>query len=192
MKEGSDCSAFTGLEAAIVLIAFVTVASVFSYVVLGLGFSTTQKSQEVIYQSMGQVSSVIMVTGDVIGISTTGSTIEMVNFTFRVSAGGGSVDFETVSVTYSNATQLEQLRPIPGWRGSSTTPGTWAVIDRQNEKGTPNNLHEAGEQYTISVHPTHGIVHDGRFSVEVIPAGGSATGIRRTSPGQIKTVNRLY
>ena len=36
--------AFTGLEAAIVLIAFVVVASVFSYVVLGAGFFTTQKA----------------------------------------------------------------------------------------------------------------------------------------------------
>jgi len=40
--------AFTGLEAAIVLIAFVVVAAVFSYVVLGAGFFTTQKSQEVV------------------------------------------------------------------------------------------------------------------------------------------------
>jgi len=37
--------AFTGLEAAIVLIAFVVVAAVFSYVVLGAGFFTTQKAQ---------------------------------------------------------------------------------------------------------------------------------------------------
>ena len=40
---------FTGLEAAIVLIAFVVVAAVFSYVVLGAGFFTTQKAQQVIY-----------------------------------------------------------------------------------------------------------------------------------------------
>ena len=37
---------FTGLEAAIVLIAFIVVAAVFSYVVLGAGFYTTQKAQE--------------------------------------------------------------------------------------------------------------------------------------------------
>ena len=36
---------FTGLEAAIVLIAFVVVAAVFSYVVLGPSLSTTQESQ---------------------------------------------------------------------------------------------------------------------------------------------------
>ena len=40
-------NAFIGLEAAIVLIAFVVVAAVFSYVMLGAGFFATHKSQEV-------------------------------------------------------------------------------------------------------------------------------------------------
>jgi flagellin FlaB len=35
---------FTGLESAIVLIAFIVVAPVFSYVILGAGFFTTQKA----------------------------------------------------------------------------------------------------------------------------------------------------
>ncbi|MEA3282061.1 MAG: archaellin/type IV pilin N-terminal domain-containing protein, partial [Euryarchaeota archaeon] len=42
-----DERAFTGLEAAIVLTAFVVVAAVFSYVVLGAGFFTSEKSKEV-------------------------------------------------------------------------------------------------------------------------------------------------
>ncbi len=45
---------FTGLEAAIVLIAFIVVASVFSYVVLGAGFYTTQKAQETVYRGIEQ------------------------------------------------------------------------------------------------------------------------------------------
>ena len=60
--------AFTGLEAAIVLIAFVVVAAVFSYVVLGAGFFTTQKSQEVVHSSVAQTSSSMEVVGDVIGV----------------------------------------------------------------------------------------------------------------------------
>ena len=56
---------FTGLEAAIVLIAFVVVAAVFSYVVLGAGFFTTQKAQQVIYTSVDQASSSVEIMGDV-------------------------------------------------------------------------------------------------------------------------------
>ncbi len=58
--------AFTGLEAAIVLIAFVVVAAVFSYVVLGAGFFTTQKSQEVVHTGVSQASSNVEVSGPVI------------------------------------------------------------------------------------------------------------------------------
>ena len=67
----SDDSGFTGLEAAIVLIAFVVVAAVFSYVVLGAGFFTTQKSQETVYKGVEQASTNIQMIGNVYGISST-------------------------------------------------------------------------------------------------------------------------
>jgi len=40
--------AFSGFEATIVLITFVVVTAVLSYIMLGSGFFATQKSQEVI------------------------------------------------------------------------------------------------------------------------------------------------
>ena len=65
-----DENGFTGLEAAIVLIAFVVVAAVFSYVMLGAGFFTTQKSQEVVHTGVTQASSSLAPSGDVIVEST--------------------------------------------------------------------------------------------------------------------------
>ena len=61
---------FTGLEAAIVLIAFVVVAAVFSYVVLGAGFFTTQKAQETVYKGVEQSTANIQMIGNVYGLST--------------------------------------------------------------------------------------------------------------------------
>ncbi|MCW7079772.1 MAG: hypothetical protein OCU16_01570 [Candidatus Methanospirare jalkutatii] len=58
---------FTGLEAAIVLTAFVVVAAVFSYVVLNAGFFTTQKSKEVVHTGVEQATSSVELAGDVIG-----------------------------------------------------------------------------------------------------------------------------
>ena len=60
---------FTGLEAAIVLIAFVVVAAVFSYVVLGAGFFTTQKAQETVYKGVEQSTANIQMIGNVYGLS---------------------------------------------------------------------------------------------------------------------------
>ncbi len=56
---------FTGLEAAIVLIAFVVVAAVFSYVVLGAGFFTTQKAQETVHTGVQQTTSAVEPSGPV-------------------------------------------------------------------------------------------------------------------------------
>ena len=68
MRKNED--GFTGLEAAIVLIAFVVVAAVFSYVVLGAGFFTTQKSQQVVHSGVTQAASNLVVKGEVYGIQT--------------------------------------------------------------------------------------------------------------------------
>lgn len=43
-----DDRAFTGLEAAMVFIAFIVVASVFAYVALGAGFFTTQRTEQTV------------------------------------------------------------------------------------------------------------------------------------------------
>ena len=73
-----DVKGFTGLEAAIVLIAFVVVAAVFSYVMLGAGFFTTQKSQEVVHTSVTQASSSVELSGDVIAKGDTAKQYEVI------------------------------------------------------------------------------------------------------------------
>jgi len=71
----NDKRGFTGLEAAITLIAFVIVAAVFSYVVLNMGFYTTQKSAQVTKTGLAQSSSSMELAGNVIGFNTGNSTI---------------------------------------------------------------------------------------------------------------------
>ena len=56
----------TGLETAIILIAFVVVAAVFAYTVLSAGIFSTQKSQETIYSGLEEASGSMQVKGGVI------------------------------------------------------------------------------------------------------------------------------
>ncbi len=56
-------SAFSGLESAIVLIAFVVVAAIFAYATLGTGFWATEKAQESTVAGFRQASSVVYVEG---------------------------------------------------------------------------------------------------------------------------------
>jgi flagellin FlaB len=63
--------AVSGLETAIVLIAFVIVASAFAYAVLNMGFLATQKSQEVVVGGLQAASAATVLDGPVYGYSTT-------------------------------------------------------------------------------------------------------------------------
>ncbi len=93
------------LEAAIVLIAFVVVAAVFSYVVLGAGFFTTQKAQETIYKGLEQSTSNIQLIGNVYGLSNdTTKGISEIRFSVGLGPGASSVDLSKFTVIFSTPT----------------------------------------------------------------------------------------
>jgi len=189
MKSFPDDCAFTGLEAAIVLIAFVVVAAVFSYVVLGAGFFTTQKSQEVVHTGVQQASSTIEISGNVYGTGTAGSSIDTLNFSTYLAPGGTPVDFDKVVLTYSNATNLETL--ARGAKGATPNAGQWTIAAVHNEV-THDNVLEKGEQFDIMAKPTGSIQKNDQFSIEIKPSIGAALSITRTAPASILPVNVLY
>ncbi|MGV8078347.1 MAG: archaellin/type IV pilin N-terminal domain-containing protein, partial [Methanosarcina sp.] len=93
---------FTGLEAAIVLVAFVVVAAVFSYVMLGAGFYTTQKSQEVVHTGVTQASSSVELSGDVVAQDANGNdVIDAVTLCLQLTSGGSSVDMGKTLIVLS-------------------------------------------------------------------------------------------
>jgi flagellin-like protein len=59
----------TGLETAIILIAFVVVAAVFAYTVLSAGLFSTQKSQEAVYSGLQETQNTLEVKGGVLSIA---------------------------------------------------------------------------------------------------------------------------
>ena len=195
---------FTGLEAAIVLIAFVVVAAVFSYVVLGAGFFTTQKAQQTVHTSVEQSSSTLEIVGNVYGSSpgatgTPTDAVKYVNFSMALAPGGTPIDFEKVVMVYSNETQLvtlaNQTTTDPAIQEPTDLVASWAVTQIQNEPQTnPTLLLQPNEQFTISCDLVKlgGIPRNDMFTIEVRPAIGAAFSITRTNPAAIQAVNILY
>jgi len=181
---------FTGLEAAIVLIAFVVVAAVFSYVVLGAGFFTTQKSQEVVHTGVQQASSTLQVVGDVYG---TGSIdqVDAVNFTISLAPGGTPVDVSKMVITFSTDVGVETLQRDTE-SGRATATGNWSITAQRNTVGTSDWLLERGEQFDIQAHPTEPLLKDTSFTMEIKPVVGAALDIKRTTPAGLQPVNVLY
>jgi flagellin FlaB len=108
MKLFKNEDAFTGLEAAIVLIAFIVVAAVFSYVMLGAGFFATQEAQRTVHTGSQQASSSLEIIGNVYGktdattaaATSTSAHLEYIEFTIGNTAGGTPIDITQMLVTF--------------------------------------------------------------------------------------------
>ena len=199
---------FTGLEAAIVLIAFVVVAAVFSYVVLGAGFFTTQKSQEVVYSSVDMAASSLEVLGDVYGNSTGGENAYMdgIRFVVGLTAGGNSVDFASTNLVFTNTTSIKDLKNSSKISSSainvvdadadaiaSEGEYTWGILDIANANADQKDaLLENQEQFTIYAYLSpKAIAPNERFSLEIKPPMGASYAIKRSAPPKIEKVNLL-
>jgi flagellin FlaB len=190
---------FTGLEAAIVLIAFVVVAAVFSYVVLGAGFFTTQKAQETVYQGVAQSTTNILIKGNVYGfgdggnVGTVSPNIVRVNFTLGLAPGAPTIDLNKLYITYSTGT----IAPMSMNRTLATAP------DLLNVKTFPNVL-TTGYFWASSASMGPDQQVDISFNVPPAaagtimnleirpPGGGAAIPFTKTVPATITDVNVLH
>jgi len=186
-----------------VLIAFVVVAAVFSYVMLGAGFYATGEAQKVVHTGTGQASSSLEIIGNVYGYATTSTDLNYIVFTVGNTAGGTPIDITQMLVTYvcgevSEVITYDSGNSVVG-SGSAVEPGsvtisdkTWTVIQTYNDVGTRNHLLEPGEQFVLAVKlPTTKPTNNVRFSVNLHPAVGAVYPIERTVPPYLNTVNIL-
>ncbi len=184
-----NVDAFTGLEAAIVLIAFVVVAAVFSYVVLGAGYYATQKSQESVYKSVEQATSNIQLVSQIYAISGNATEgIEKIRFSIGLAPGAPSVDLNKMSILYSNET-IEPRIIIHSTDLSSK------YSFNSTRGGVPVSSMAGKEQVELEFMIGYSSVDcpgkNTRFNVELRPAVGSALMFSRTLPPQIYPVNTL-
>ena len=102
-----------GVESAIVLIAFVIVAAALAFVVLNMGFSTTQKAKTTIISSLGEASSSLEVAGKVTGLGDiTAAELEVFAVPIKIASGGDSVNLnnDTAAVKYvSNSVTYDDI-----------------------------------------------------------------------------------
>lgn len=167
-------SAFSGLEAAIVLIAFVVVAAVFSYVMLGAGFFATQKSQEVTYSGIKQSTSNLVIDGTQygsMGATTNSKYLVAVVFYLAVPQGGQPQSITDIdyAVTVNDKKYNWMANPPSGTGKFSVTPaGTDAskTIIKAGETcqmkllfpaaSTTGYGPAAGDTFTLEVRPKVG------------------------------------
>jgi len=209
MKLFKNEDAFTGLEAAIVLIAFVVVAAVFSYVVLGAGFFTTGEAQRVVHTGSQQASSSLEIIGNVYGYSADKAKLDSIEFTVGNTAGGTPIDITQMLVTFTSGTtskviQYDSTKSILSEEGGDPDNiDGWGVTMTYNDIGIEagdatnrNKLLEPGEQFVLKiVFPAADgdveLTPNTAFSVNLQPAVGAVYPIKKTVPPHLNTVNIL-
>ncbi|NLB00313.1 MAG: flagellin [Methanomicrobiales archaeon] len=187
----SSDAGFTGLEAAIVLIAFVIVAAVFAYVVLGAGILFSEGSRSAVHQGIQEAGSGLIVTGGVYGISNTPGRIDSIIVPVSLTVGSDPIDITSVSIRLIGPKHREHILQNSPLFDLPPETGHWSVQKRLNADS--NHLLEAGEQYILNISP------DGRvdcmayrtFTIEIKPVGRQALRVERTVPGSVTAITRL-
>jgi flagellin FlaB len=181
----TDDKGFTGLEAAIVLIAFVVVAAVFSYVVLGAGFFTTQKAQETVYKGVEQSTANIQMIGAAYGLSTDNVNITEVKFSIGLAPGAPSIDLTKLKLVFSTPT----TSPIILTQGD--TANTTAFTTKINGAGSVVSSLNSNEQVEIDF-VVSGVPANTKMTIELRPSVGAALPFAKTAPATITATNVLY
>jgi flagellin FlaB len=168
---GRGQKGITGLETAIILIAFVTVASVLGYSVLSAGIFSAEKGKAAVYQGLAQAQASMQVKGSVYATTAVG-VVTTVDFTLASVLNDESIDMtvapdNTLVINYTDSTGLKDEDLT--W---TATPVGGADAD---------DLLEPNEQMQITVTlPVNTMAVYDSFTLQLIPAKGAAITLERS------------
>ena len=178
---------FTGLEAAIVLIAFVVVAAVFSYVVLGAGFFTTQKAQETVYKGVEQSTANIQMIGSVYGLSTDNTSITSLQYGIGLAPGAPAMDLTRMTIVFSTPNSIGG--PTVYVHNSTAAAGQ---ANFTSMIGTVTQPALDPNEQVIIVFPVDPVIANTKMNIELRPSVGAALPFTKTAPATVARVNVLY
>ena len=182
----------TGLETAIILIAFVTVAAVFGYAVLSAGIFSADKAKGTVYQGMEEAKSSMEVKGSVIATSAAGTEVTNVQFVVSNAIGEYPIDLtpqgdasgnNCTVISYTDENQY--VEEVEGWSIS------------QLAGADADNLLEIGEQFLVTVPVdstnvlTTALDVNTVFTLEIKPPHGATIVVSRRTPAELDSVMDL-
>jgi len=189
-----DERGITGLETAIILIAFVVVASVFAYTVLSAGIFSSQKGQEAVYSGLAQTRATMEVKGSMFayGNGTVGNmTVGNVSFTLTNAMKGQAIDLSpnptgnNTHVTIISYTDKNQHVSDLRWNVTFIGKNNGDKLLEQDEQAVINvDLSGSGLSPAPRAYDT--------FTIEVKPVTGASLILNRTLPARIDEVMDLH
>jgi flagellin FlaB len=192
-----DERGITGLETAIILIAFVVVASVFAYTVLSAGIFSSQKGQEAVYTGLQHARSTLIMKGDVVAESTGGPAGNVTSLVICVATAlnGEHIDMTAPIAGNGTAGNGSQNVVVVSYssQGIRTDDLSWTAT--QLGEGNDDTMLDPGETFemTIALTGTGEVISTYKtFSIEIKPPVGSVLVMERTTPAALSTFMILH
>lgn len=171
----------TGLETAIILIAFVTVASVMAYSVLTAGIFSAERGKETVYKGLKSAQSTLEIKGSVLGLSENQTELDEIQFCMALSIPNEVVDVNNLVFNY-----YDNDLNVQGISANVTlSPGSI-------ERGVPGMI-EGDEVHVVMIElPSEAnIINYDMFTVQCVPPTGATITLKRTLPGTLSKVMDL-
>ncbi len=181
VRRGREERGITGLETAIVLIAFVVVAAVFSFVVLSTGLFASERGKETVYAGLAKTRGSMTITGGVI-VTTNGTKVMTITLGLTLAAGGDSVNLDVLDA--NNRTAISYIDSVV--TDNSLVYATNEIV------GDGDKLLEPGELAEVSINlatecPDCIVTENETFTLELKPPTGSYMVVQRTTPASMSS-----
>jgi archaeal flagellin FlaB len=176
----------TGLETAIILIAFVVVATVFAFIVLTTGIFSAERGKETVFAGLQKARGTMEIRGGVI-VTATPPDVDTIQFAVATAAGGDPIPLDPDAAA---------LRTVIAYRDALTydhdVAYTVTVI-----VGDTDLLLEPGELFIVTVpvaniDPAPTITANTRWTLEIQTPVGATIDLTRSMPGEIGDVMQLH
>lgn len=179
----------TGLETAIILIAFVVVATVFAFVVLTTGVFSSERGKETVFAGLEKARGTMEMRGGVV-VTATGAplAVDYLQFTVGTTAGGESIPLNPAATNN---------RTVLAYRDDDVVDNdvTYTVTTIVGDSDT---LLEPGELMLVTVDaatditPAPALDPNERFTFEIQTPVGATLDITRQLPTELEAVMQLH
>jgi flagellin FlaB len=160
---------FSGLEGAIVLIAFVVVASVFAYATLGSGFFVSDKAQQSVQEGTKTAAASVYQEGGLYGTLDSNGQLDKLSFTIYVPDEGMDQDLTQMIISYTQS-DISDPKEFE-WSKTGTDSTHFYAQGRE--------LLQEGQNVRIDLADVKGPTSGGWFAIEIRPKRGSTLFIKR-------------
>ena len=180
----------TGLETAIILIAFVVVATVFAFVVLTTGVFSSERGKEAVFAGLEKARGTMEMRGGIVATAT-GATlvVDDIQFTVATTISGESIPLDPLATIN---------RTVLAYRDDTVVDND-VLYTVTGIVGDGDTLLEPGELMLITIDVNGGAISPApalgpntRFTVEIQTPVGATMDITRQLPTELSAVMLLH